>query len=91
MIIAAFTMMMLWQWATHAHPSSNGTYLHRPIPYVLSLLALSALILHAYLGIWTVLTDYVHQRCVFNASFVFAAGALFLFAWLIFVAIGVSA
>jgi succinate dehydrogenase / fumarate reductase membrane anchor subunit len=76
-----FVAMLLWHAKVHhAHTVVQWhVFMHRPYPFILSGLAMVSMIIHAYIGLWTVLTDYVRHR-VFQKGLhlLLAAGVLSL-------------
>lgn len=60
-IIATWFFTFLFFWLTHLHPNFPEWhhFLTRPAVRVLTLFAVLSVILHAWIGIWVVLTDYI--------------------------------
>jgi succinate dehydrogenase / fumarate reductase membrane anchor subunit len=59
-----FVAMLLWHAIFHhAHTVLQWhVFLHRPYPFIISGLAMVSMIIHAYIGLWTVITDYVKHK-----------------------------
>lgn len=61
LIIALYSTCLLGFWLTHPRLAfiEWKTFLTRPVMSVFAMLMLAALLVHAWIGVWTVLTDYV--------------------------------
>lgn len=76
-ILAVYSVVMLVWFLMHAHPSFEqwqGFMLSMPMR-LFSLLAILALVGHAWVGMWTVLTDYIKStglRFVLQAAMIIA-------------------
>ena len=60
-IIATWFFTLLFFWLTHPHFSflEWHYFFSRPVLRVLTLFAVLSVILHAWIGLWVVLTDYI--------------------------------
>lgn len=62
-ILAVYTFILIGFWISHPDVDFSmwQNFFMHPWMKGVSILALISLSLHAWIGIWTVLTDYVHQ------------------------------
>lgn len=65
-ILSLYTVACLWFLLSHREITFASWYAFfmHPAMKIATLLALVSLSLHAWIGLWTVLTDYVHQISV---------------------------
>lgn len=64
LVIAAYVLCLLGYWYVHVDASFGQwhDFLFATTMRVFSSLTLLAIVLHAWLGLWTVLTDYIKPR-----------------------------
>lgn len=64
--LAGYTFFLLYFWLTHTNlPALDWQGLFSGLGMkVLTFLALVTLLIHAWIGIWTIITDYVHAYCI---------------------------
>lgn len=65
-VLLLYTGLFVWFFAAHqpvTYDAWHGFLMH-PMIKVATVLAFLSLSLHAWIGIWTVLTDYVHQTVI---------------------------
>lgn len=65
-VLGVYTLFMIWFLCTHA-PMDYATWsalFGQMWVRIFSFLALLSLVLHAWIGVWTVTTDYLNSVCV---------------------------
>lgn len=65
-ILAVYVLFLLGYWISHPHLDfySWQSLIANPWMRLFSLLALLSLVLHAWVGMWTIATDYLKPICV---------------------------
>lgn len=86
--LAIFLLSLTYYWVTHPNLEAAQWQLFFQMQWVKIsvILALLSLVLHAWIGIWTIVTDYIHLYCI--RIFVLSLVALFLtgnFIWGLFI------
>lgn len=82
-VLFFYTIAIGWFFITHPKVTYAGWYAFfmNPIMKIATLVALLCIVLHAWIGIWTVLTDYVHK--VFIRSLLELIVGVSLFVYLV--------
>lgn len=65
-VLGLYLVLMLVFFVTHGHVTYEqwNTWVHCKIVLVINVLMMISLVLHAWIGLWTVTTDYLKSTCV---------------------------
>lgn len=81
-VLLCYIIFLIGYFATHS-PLTYAVWsssVHHVFFQVMTLLALAALIIHAWVGLWTIFTDYIHARIIRRTIY-----CLVVFSFLVYV------
>ncbi len=89
MLLYFLPMLYVWLMCPNWSLAAWQAWLHQPVLMVLMVINVIGFFVHAYLGLWTVCTDYIHHVCMrtlvlYGLGFYMLAAIFGLF-WMLFI------